>query len=103
MKKTLILLSLFALACAGSAAFAAPDATADLYKSRCAGCHGADGSKTMGGSAAIKGMPVESVVAKLNGYADGTYGGRLKQTMVNPATKLSADERRALAEYISKL
>lgn len=103
MKKMLVILSLFALICAGTAAFAAPDATADLYKNRCAGCHGLDGAKTMGGSAAIKGMPANVVVAKLNGYVDGSYGGRLKQTMVNPSKKLSADEKEALADYISKL
>ena len=103
MKNLLISFSLAALVCAGTAAFAAQGTTAELYKSRCAGCHGADGSKTMGGSASVKGMPAEEVVTKLKGYADGTYGGKLKQTMVNPAKKLSDSEKEALGKYINTL
>ena len=102
MKAVLIVLSMVALVGAGTAALAAED-VAGLYKSRCAGCHGADGSKTIGDSPAIKGMPAGDVVTKLKGYADGTYGGKLKQTMVNPAKKLSDEERNALGEYINKL
>ena len=101
MKKILLLLSLTALVCAGTAAFAEDD-TAALYKSRCAGCHGADGSKSTGGSPAIKGMSSSDIETKLKGYTDGTYGGKLKNMMVNLSKKLTDAERQALAEYISK-
>jgi cytochrome c len=101
MKKILTTLSLAVLLCVGAAAFASDTAT--LYKSRCAGCHGADGAKSTGGTEPIKGMPVEDMVSKMKGYADGTYGGKLKHTMEAVAKKLSAEEIQALAEHVAKL
>ena len=101
MKKILLLLSLTAFVCAGTAAFA-EDSTAALYKSRCAGCHGADGTKSTGGSPPIKGMSSSDIETKLHGYVDGTYGGKLKNMMINLSKKLSDDEVKALADYISK-
>ena len=101
MKKSLIVLSVLVSLFAGMSAFAG-DAAA-LYKSRCAGCHGADGSKSTGGAGPIKGMSAEDMMTKMQGYADGTYGGKLKHTMESVAKKLSPEEGKALAEYISNL
>ena len=101
MKKSLIAISLLLSLFVGMSAFAGD--TAALYKSRCAGCHGADGSKSAGGTQAIQGMSVEDMTAKLDGYADGTYGGKLKHTMESVAKKLGQEEIHALADYISKL
>lgn len=101
MKKSLIALSLVVSLFAGMSAFAAD--TAALYKGRCAGCHGADGSKSTSGMQAIQGMAVEDMATKLEGYAKGSYGGKLKHTMEGVAKKLSPEEIQALADYISKL
>ena len=49
MKKCLAILSLTVFAVAASMALAADGA--EMFKASCAGCHGADGSKSAGGSA----------------------------------------------------
>ncbi len=99
MKKVLFLISIISLS---AAAMAGPDGAA-LY-AKCRGCHGADGSKhALGVSPSIKGQSAADIAKKLNGYKDGTYGGAKKATMTSQAGKLSADEIKALADYISKL
>ncbi len=100
MKKILGILSLATVLAVASVAFAADGAT--LYKS-CGGCHGADGSKPAGGSAPLKGQKVEEVVKKMQGYADGSYGGAQKKVMENIAKKQTAEDIQALADFISKL
>ncbi|MGE4319443.1 MAG: cytochrome c [Deferribacterales bacterium] len=99
MKKVLFLISILSVS---AAAMAGPDGAA-LY-AKCKGCHGADGSKkAMGVSPVIKDQPAADIVKKLNGYKDGTYGGAKKAMMASQAGKLSPDEIKALADYISKL
>ncbi len=39
------------------------DKPADLYKAKCAGCHGADGSKSMMGSKPLNGPEVQAMSA----------------------------------------
>lgn len=75
-----------------------------LYTS-CAACHGQNGEKVaLGKSAIIKGWAVDKTVAALNGYIDGTYGHSvMKGTMKAQASKLNADEIKAVSEYISTL
>ena len=44
------------------------DSPADVYKAKCAGCHGADGSKSMMGAKPLNGADVKAMSdADLNG------------------------------------
>lgn len=91
MKKK-ILLSLFLFLGGLSAAMAAEDGKA-LYLSHCAGCHGKIGD-------AFKGLSGEDCLRKLQGYADGSYGGNKKAVMEGIVKKRSPEELKAIAEYI---
>jgi len=82
----------------------APSVDAKAIYNACAGCHGADGSKAaLGKSKIIKGWSADKVESALNGYKDGTYGGAMKAVMKGQAAKLSADETKAVSDYISTL
>lgn len=74
----------------------------ELYM-QCGGCHGTDGSHmALGTSAVLKGQTSDMILKKLNGYAEGTYGGSKKAVMTSIAKRLSEADRIKLAEYISK-
>lgn len=78
-------------------------ANEQLYKKRCASCHGADGGrKALGVSNILKGQSKEELQKKLKGYKDGSYGGAKKSIMVSQVINLSDSEIEELAEYISK-
>ena len=100
MKKSLAILSLVTMAFAASVAVAADGA--EIYKASCSSCHGADGSKSASGSTPIKGQKAEDLLKKLNGYADGSYGGAQKKIMEN-VVKKHADELKTLADYMGTL
>ena len=101
MKKCHTFLSLAAFVFAASMAIAADGA--EMFKSSCAGCHGADGSKSAGGTAPLKGQKSEDVVKMLKGYKDGSFGGDKKAIMENVVKKHSDDELKQLADYIGTL
>jgi cytochrome c553 len=70
----------------------------------CIGCHGASAEKpALGKSKVIKGWDAAKVEEALNGYKNGTYGGAMKALMKGQASKLSDNDIKAVAEYISKL
>lgn len=74
-----------------------------LYVS-CIACHGADGQReALGASEAINGWEVERTVEALKGYQDGSYGGRLKASMVGQVANLSDEDIKELAIYINSL
>lgn len=73
-----------------------------LYKTSCVGCHGADGGKSVGGMAPLKGLGADTIFKRLQGYADGTYGGEHKAVMHEKAKKFSVEELKALADYAGK-
>jgi len=73
----------------------------ELY-AKCAGCHGADGSKTTM-SKPLKGMSTDAVTKALEGYKAKTFGGAKKGVMEGLAAKLTAEDIKALANYTSKL
>ena len=99
MKKA-IMVSLFMVAVL-TAAVAASDGAA-LY-GKCKPCHGADGSKVpVGAAKAVKGMSAADLEKALTGYQAGTFGGDKKATMERIAKGLSADDVKALSDYISK-
>jgi cytochrome c6 len=60
--------ALLGLALALAVPALAQDSPADIYKAKCAGCHGADGSKSMMGSKPLNGADVKAMSdADLNG------------------------------------
>lgn len=69
---------------------AAAESGADLYKSKCAGCHGADGSKSMMGSkplnsADVQGMSdaqLEEVITNGKGKMMPAYKGKLTDAQI---------------------
>ncbi len=72
---------------------------------KCAGCHGQDGkTKALGKSAPIAGMSADEIVKDLEGYKAGTLNKHgMGGVMKGQAAALSADDMKALADYISKL
>jgi len=76
---------------------------ATIYK-LCGSCHGVDGSKAaLGKSQIIKAWSADKVEKALNGYIDGSYGGVMKGLMKGQASKLNAQEIKAVSKYISTL
>ena len=70
----------------------------------CAVCHGQNGEKAaLGKSQIIKGWDKEKVIAALNGYKDGSYGGVMKGVMKSQVINKTDAEIEALAEFISNL
>ena len=70
----------------------------------CAVCHGQNGEKVaLGKSQIIKGWDKEKVIAALNGYKDGSYGGVMKGVMKSQVINKTDAEIEALAEFISNL
>lgn len=72
---------------------AAADAAAD-YKAKCAGCHGADGSKSMMGAKPLNGAEVQKMSdADLNGAITNgkgkmpAYKGKLTDAQINDLVK----------------
>jgi len=93
MKKTLITLAVASMV--STSAFAANTAA-------CAGCHGKDFEKVaMGKSKIVKDMSKADIVAALNGYKDGSYGGAMKAIMKGQVAKLSAEDIDAIATQIA--
>ncbi len=77
---------------------------AALYKSKCAGCHGARGEKhALGKSDLLAGQTKALLVEKIRGYKDGTFGGAMKSIMKSQVTSLSDEQIDALAGYIATL
>jgi len=73
---------------------------ADIYK-KCAACHGVNAEKkALGKSQVIKGWKASKIVAALNGYKDGTYGGAMKGLMKGQVATLSDADMKAVAKYI---
>jgi cytochrome c len=102
MKKLILTMSVaFALAVTLCAAALAADGKT-LYV-KCAGCHGADGSKTALGNKSLKGLSSDTIAKGLAGYKAKTYGGAKKGIMENQAAGLSDADIKTLADYISKL
>ena len=77
--------------------------TIEVNTDSCISCHGELFEKSaMGYSRIVNQMSKEDIIASMNGYKDGTYGGNMKALMAGQATKLSAQEIEAFAELIGK-
>ncbi len=69
----------------------------------CAGCHGADFSKSaLGKSKIVKDLSKEDIIAALKGYKAGTYGGAMKTVMQGQVKALSDADIEAIAAEIKK-
>ena len=76
---------------------------AGLY-APCAACHGVNAEKAaLGKSQVIKGWDAAKIETALNGYKTGSYGGAMKGVMKGQVARLSNDDIKALADYISKM
>ena len=74
---------------------------ANLFK-KCASCHGATGEKhALNKSKVINEMSQEEVVAALNGYKDGTYGGSMKALMKGQVASYSDAQIDTVAAFIA--
>ncbi len=98
MKK---LLTLTGIALFVASAALAGDGAA-LYKSNCADCHGEKGDKSIGGSVPLKDLDSAEILKRLQGYAEGTYGGERKAVMHSIA-KLHSANLKPLADYAGTL
>lgn len=99
MKKLVVPFLSLALTLSFAAAASAADGKA-LY-AKCAGCHGADGTKTAQ-SKALKGMGADAFTKAMEGYKAKKYGGPKKAVMEGQAAALSAEDIKALAAYVGK-
>lgn len=98
MTKSMILLATFALAVSMSS-FAADGAA--VYKAKCAGCHGADGSKA---NAAMNLRDLRSPEVQKQSDADLTaVTTKGKGKMPGYAGKLSEEEIKAITDFIRTL
>lgn len=105
MKSARILSLTLALAlglCAAALAAAPAVDGGELFKAKCASCHGADGTKALM-SKPVKGLKPADAAKMMQGYKAKTYGGTKKATMENLASNLSDADIKALADYIGKL
>jgi len=76
---------------------------AKVFK-KCASCHGMNAEKkALNKSAIIQGWNSQKITTAINGYKDGTYGNSMKGVMKPQVSNLSAEEVKAVADYISKL
>ena len=102
MKKLgILLVVLSCLVFVGSVGAADMTGGEKLYK-QSAGCHGKNGqTMALGTSAVLKGQAANMILEKLNGYADGTYGGSKKRIMTNIVKRMSEEDRVKVSEYIS--
>lgn len=76
----------------------------EVSSDNCISCHGVNFEKSaMGYSRIVNRMSKEDIIASLNGYKSGTYGGTMKALMATQATKLSRQEIEIVAQMISNL
>ena len=77
-----------------------PPDGADIYKTRCAACHGDQGEGTLAGKIpAVKGtsIPVEKIVVLL------TKGEGGKTVHATPLASINNDEANSIAKYVRNL
>jgi len=76
---------------------------ANIYK-KCSKCHGENGKhKAFGKSSKIAGSKTEQTISVLNIFKNMSKYDKFAKVMNKQVSKLSDEEIRAVAEYISKL
>ena len=79
-------------------------ATSNAVYQRCKSCHGEHAeNQAMNQSKIIAGWSAEKIAKALNGYKDGSYGGKLKGLMKAQVAALSAKDIQSVAHYISTM
>ena len=77
---------------------------ADIYKSACITCHGANAEKiALGKSKVLATLSEEQIISDMMGYKAGTFGGQMKAIMLPIASKLSDNDIKAVATYVQTL
>jgi len=71
-----------------------------IYQARCATCHGLNGDGA-GGYPRVNGEPSFKIYQKLEGYKSGGYGGSAKGVMALQVSDLSADQLRAISDFLA--
>jgi len=67
----------------------------------CTGCHGNNfEKKALGASKVVKDMTEEEIALAIQGYKDGTYGGKMKGVMIGQAKKIPDSKRAAAHIYM---
>ena len=75
-----------------------------LYARKCASCHGHDAKKSaLNASQAIAGWDTQRTQNALNGYKNGSFGGKMKGIMEGQSRPLSDTEVKLISNYISVL
>ena len=76
---------------------------AAIYK-KCSKCHGENGKhKAFGKSSKIAGWKTEQTISVINIFKNMSKYDKFAKVMYKQVSKLSDDEIRAVAEYISRL
>ena len=89
------------LAIAAVSSLMAADGAA-IYQSKCFSCHGDKAAKAaLNKSQIIAGWDAAKIVASVNGYKDGSYGGAMKGVMKPIASGLSDEDLKAVAATIA--
>lgn len=102
MKK--MIACVFAVMLLGGAMAVASGHGKELYDTKCAGCHGDDGTKTAAtGGVVVKGLSSEEALEKMQGYLDGTYGGKKARMMTGLLKRFDEAEIKSMADYIGTL
>lgn len=82
----------------------APLNASSLYQKSCASCHGENADKpALNASAIISKWSSKQIQDSLDGYKNGTYGGKMKAIMQGQIKPLSSEDIKALSNYISNL
>ncbi len=75
-----------------------------LYARKCASCHGKDANKSaLNASQIIAGWNSKKTQDALNGYKNGTFGGKMKGIMEGQSKPLSESEIILISDFISAL
>ena len=75
---------------------------ANLFKLKCASCHGLKAEKSaLGKSEIIANWSNEQIIAALDGYQAGSYGKNMKALMQAQVKELSSEDIKILAHYIT--
>lgn len=74
-----------------------------LYNTRCVECHGARGEgRAQGPIPAVGGQNFTYLLTQLNGFTVG-HRAKVESDMINAVSSLSADDMRALADFMSRM
>lgn len=78
--------------------------TSTLYTNQCSSCHGAKAEKSaLNASENISQWDAKKIESALQGYKDGTFGGKMKAIMQAQVKPISDEDIKLLSDYITKL